>query len=129
MGNSEIETTAIPRLIRPTPAEDAAINAQIAADPDDFELDAEWFTNAKPTSELFPETYRQSMQRKADLESDAIQNIQITLPANVVAWFKAQAGLDGETGSTAWIELIEQTLEAYTLAGHTRTAQPEIPPG
>lgn len=128
MGHSEIETITTPRLIRPTPAEDAAINAQIAADPDDFELDAEWFADAKPTSELFPETYRQSMQRKADLESGAIQNVQITLPANVVAWFKAQAGLDGETGGTAWIDLIEQTLEAYALTGPTPAAQPEIPP-
>lgn len=83
MGHSEIETITTPRLIRPTPEEDAAINAQIAADPDDFELDAEWFANAKPTSELFPETYRQSMQRKADLESGAMQNVQITLPANL----------------------------------------------
>ena len=101
------------RIILPTPEEDAAINAQIAADPDDFELDEEWFKNAKPTKELFPETYRWAMQRKADLEAGVIQNVQITLPAEVVAWFKAQCGLDGETGGTAWIELIEQTLEAY----------------
>ncbi len=109
-------TVAAGRIIRPTPEEDAAINAQIAADPDDFELDEEWFRNAKPTKELFPETYRQARQRKADLEVGVIQNVQITLPADVIAWFKAQASLDGETGGTAWIEFIEQTLQAHVSA-------------
>ena len=104
------------RIIRPTPEEDAEINAQIAADPDDFELDEEWFKYAKPTKELFPETYRWAARRKADLEAGVIQNVQITLPADVVAWFKAQAGLDAETGGTAWIDLIEQTLQAHVSA-------------
>ena len=101
------------QIILPTPEENAAINAQIATDPDDFELDEEWFKNAKSTKELFPETYRLAMQRKADLEAGVIQNVQITLPAHVVAWFKAQVSLDGETGGTAWIELVERTLQAY----------------
>ena len=101
------------QIILPTPEEDAAINAQIAADPDDFELDKEWFKNAKSTKEHFPETYQWAMQRKADLEAGVIQEVWITPPSDVVAWFKAQCGLDGETGGTAWIELIEQTLEAY----------------
>ena len=116
MRKQEIETliTAEGRqIILPTPEEDAEINAQIAADPDDFELDEEWFKNAKPTKELFPETYRWAMQRKADLEAGVIQEVRITLPADVVAWFKAQVGLDGETGGTAWIDLIEQTLQAH----------------
>ena len=104
------------QIILPTPEEDAVINAQIAADPDDFELDEEWFKNAKPTKELFPETYRWAMQRKANLEAGVIQNVLITLPADVVAWFKAQAGLDERTGGTAWIELIEQTLQDHVSA-------------
>ena len=119
MRKEEIETLITAdgqQIILPTPEEDEAINAQIAADPDDFELDEEWFKNAKPTKELFPETYRWAMQRKADLEAGVIQNVQITLPAEVVAWFKSQAGLDGETGGTAWIELIEQTLQAHVSA-------------
>ena len=119
MRKEEIETLITAdgqQIILPTPEEDEAINAQIAADPDDFELDEEWFKNAKPTKELFPETYRWAMQRKADLEAGVIQNVQITLPAEVVAWFKSQAGLDDETGGTAWIELIEQTLQAHVSA-------------
>lgn len=115
---TEVSAPATRRIIRPTPEEDAAINAQIAADQDDFELDEEWFKNAKSTNELFPETYRWAMQRKADLEAGVIQNVQITLPAHVVEWFKAQAGLDENTGGTAWIDLIKQTLEAY-VAGCT----------
>ena len=117
MSEKQVESSAAARrIIRPTPEEDAAINAQIAADPDDFELDEEWFRSAKPTKELFPDLYRWDMQRKDDLEAGVIQEVRITLPANVVDWFKAQCGLDGETGGTAWIELIEQTLEAHVSA-------------
>ena len=127
MSKQEIEiliTADGHRIILPTPEEDAAINAQIAADPDDFELDEEWFKNAKPTKELFPETYRWAMRRKADLEAGVIQEVRITLPSDVVAWFKAQCGLDGETGGTAWIELIEQTLEAHVSAYAAGQSQP-----
>ena len=131
MKEQEIETTTAKPIIRPTPDEDAAINAQIAADPDDFELDRQWFQNAKPTKELFAETYQKAMQRKSALESGELQNIQITLPSAVVNWFKAQTSLDGETGGTAWIDLIEQTIEAYVSAradAPAPTAQPGFPP-
>ena len=131
MKEQEIETKTAKPIIRPTPDEDAAINAQIAADPDDFELDYQWFQNAKSTKELFPETYQKAMQRKAALESGALQNIQITLPSSVVNWFKAQTSLDGETGGTAWVELIEQTLAAYVSAradAPNPTPQPPSPP-
>ncbi|HQT30645.1 MAG TPA: BrnA antitoxin family protein [Thiobacillus sp.] len=40
--------------LSPTPEEDAAINAGIAADPDSRELDAEWFAKAKHASEVLP---------------------------------------------------------------------------
>ena len=40
------------KIIIPTPEEDAIINAQIAADPDDFEWDDECFANALTTDEL-----------------------------------------------------------------------------
>jgi uncharacterized protein (DUF4415 family) len=47
-----------PGTIVPTPEEDMAINAGIAADPDSRELDAKWFSEAKPASEVFaPEIY------------------------------------------------------------------------
>ena len=34
--------------------EEAAINAGIAADPDAFELDDEWFSRARPVAEVDP---------------------------------------------------------------------------
>ena len=46
--------------ISPTPEEEAQINAGIAADPDTFELDDEWFARALPAKEFFsPEVYAQ----------------------------------------------------------------------
>ena len=55
------------------------------------------------------------MQWKAELESGAIQTTKVSLPADVVQWFKVQMGQDGETGGTAWIALMEQTLRAHVL--------------
>lgn len=47
-----------PGTIIPTPEEDEAINAGIAADPDNPELTKEWFAKAKPANEAFaPQTY------------------------------------------------------------------------
>lgn len=43
--------------ISPTPEEDAAINAGIAADPDAVELDDKWFAEAKPASEILPQIF------------------------------------------------------------------------
>ena len=43
-----------PDHISPTDEEDAAIMAAIAADPDTFELGAEWFATAKTFPEVYP---------------------------------------------------------------------------
>ena len=44
--------------ISPSPEENAAINAGIAADEDNHELDENWFAKAQPANETFaPETY------------------------------------------------------------------------
>ncbi len=44
-----------PGHISPTDEEEAAIQAGIAADPDAFELDAEWFATAKTFQEVHPD--------------------------------------------------------------------------
>ena len=46
-----------PDHIWPTPEEDAAIRAAIAEDPDTFEADEEWFREARPFKEVFPELW------------------------------------------------------------------------
>ena len=43
-----------PGYIWATPADDAAIMAGIAVDPDNPELDAEWFATAKTFQEVYP---------------------------------------------------------------------------
>lgn len=45
------------KIIMPTKAEDAEINAGIAADPDTFELDDDFFKRARPASEVLPEIF------------------------------------------------------------------------
>lgn len=46
----------------PTPEEDAQINAAIAADPDDFELDEAWFANARTAAEVFDSETLQALK-------------------------------------------------------------------
>ena len=48
-----------PDHISPTSEESEAIRAAIAEDPDTFELDAEWFREAKPLKEVLPELWEQ----------------------------------------------------------------------
>ncbi len=43
-----------PDTVWPTPEEDAEINRQIAEDPDDFELDDDWFARARPITDVMP---------------------------------------------------------------------------
>ena len=63
-----------PDHISPTPEEDAAIRAAIAEDPDTFELDAQWFREAKPLKEVLPELYEQWYGKPADQDSTPSEN-------------------------------------------------------
>ena len=60
-----------PGTIRPTPEEDAAINAAIASDPDTFEPTDEEFARMRPMAEADPEflerirKYKEERARKA----------------------------------------------------------------
>ena len=110
--------------ILPTPEEEAIINAQIAEDPDTFEADDEWFKNAKPTRELFPEIVQWYQQRQADLKAGIIQDVHLTLDADIVRWFQIQAYPDGKTGGTGWHPLVNQALREY-IAGKQGEANPQ----
>ena len=67
-----------PGTIWPTPEEEAAINAGIAADPDTFELDAEWFAKARPAVEVDP-----ILKAEAARRARALQNKQQTEPVTI----------------------------------------------
>lgn len=54
-----------------TPEEDAAVIAGIAADPDTFEVDDEWFSRAKPAAEVAPHLVKRYLkQREEPLAED-----------------------------------------------------------
>ena len=48
-----------PNHISPTPEESEAIRVAIAEDPNTFELDEEWFREAKPLKEVLPHLWEQ----------------------------------------------------------------------
>ena len=54
-------------IIIPTPAEDAIINAGIAADPD--ELSDEWFADAKSSAEAVPHVLERYRRAAAERKS------------------------------------------------------------
>jgi uncharacterized protein (DUF4415 family) len=79
--------------VSPTPDENAAINAGIAADPDARELDAEWFAKAKPASEVLPpEVYATLVAKRPRGRPKADETkvfTAIRLDADVLKAFKA----------------------------------------
>lgn len=103
-----------PGTIIPTPEEDAAIDAGIAADPDSRELDSHWSAEAKPASEAFaPETYaalvamKRPRGRPKAMETKVFTAIR--LDADLLAAFKA-------TGK-GWQTRVNAALREY-VAGH-----------
>ena len=58
--------------------EEAAIQAGIAADPDTFELDAEWFKRARPAREVHPE-FVERWERRRDAERNISERAETAL--------------------------------------------------
>ena len=100
-------------ITRPTPEEEAEIAAQLADDADSYEWNDEDWESAKTTQELFPELAEISKKRQADLREGLLEQVTITLDRETIAWFKAQTKEDGITGGTAWLALLEQTLQSF----------------
>ncbi len=98
--------------ISPTDEEDAAINAGIAADPDAFELDAEWFKRARPAAEVLPpEVYaglvamRRRPGERGPQKAPVKERISIRLSRDVAEYFRATG--DG------WQTRIDEALRDY----------------
>ena len=100
------------KIKRPTPEEEVEIAAQIAVDPDTYEWKEEDWERAQTTQDLFPEVAELARKRQVDLKEGVIEQVTITLDRETIAWFKAQTREDGATGGTAWLALVEQTLQS-----------------
>ena len=75
-------------IIVPTPEEDAAINVGIAADPDTFEADDQWFANAKPSSEAVPHILERYRRTRGKQKASTKEQIHIRLDADVIEHFR-----------------------------------------
>ncbi len=62
-------TNKVRKLIWLSPEEDAEINGQIAADPDDFETDVDWFKEAKPSAEIIPHILERYHREQDELKA------------------------------------------------------------
>ena len=69
--------------------EKAAINAGIAADPDTFELDEEWFEGARPVVEVDPELVAYSRRTRGKQRAPTKERVTIRLDADLTAHFRA----------------------------------------
>ena len=96
----------------PTDEEDARINAQIAADPDEEELGDDFFENAVPSKDVFPEIIE--AQQKGELEVKPVgrpksdnpkKQLTLRLSPEVVEYFKS-------TGK-GWQTRIDEALKEY----------------
>ena len=77
-----------PRIVMPSPEEDAAITAGIADDPDTFELDEEWFADARPTAEVLPHMLERNQRSRGKQRSPRKQGIHIRLDTDIIEHFK-----------------------------------------
>ena len=95
------------KIVIPTPAEDAEINVQIAEDPEDFEADAEWFKEAKPSAEIIPHILVRYNRTRGKQKSPTKERVNIRLDAEILAYYRA-------TGS-GWQTRLNDDLRRVTL--------------
>ncbi len=70
--------------------EEAAINAGIAADPDTFELDEEWFKRARPAGEIAPHIVEAYRRTRGKQKAPTKEQITIRLDADITAHLRKQ---------------------------------------
>ena len=78
-----------------TPEEDEEINRQIAEDPDDFELDDDWFARARPITDVMPVLveYWRSTQSRHKLPPRDLQDPDAVYPPGPL--LKAELAIRG----------------------------------
>jgi uncharacterized protein (DUF4415 family) len=81
---------AKPLLPPITDEEEAAIQAGIAADPDNPEWTAEDFRDARPFKEAFPELYESWKRARGPQKAPTKQLVSLRLDREVIAHFKAK---------------------------------------
>ncbi|MDE0024002.1 MAG: BrnA antitoxin family protein [Spirochaetaceae bacterium] len=101
-----------PDHISPTGDENAAINAGIAADPDAFELDAEWFRNARPAIEVDPDLAAHLRDGSDSPRSARRERVTIILDADIAQHFRS-------TGSD-WQARLNETLRRAVFGTGSR---------
>ena len=79
------------KIIRCTPEEDAIINAQIAADPDDFEWTEEHFANAVTTPELLA-LYPQYSKLPQFANIKPAESISVGIDPDIARHFEKNGG-------------------------------------
>ncbi len=74
-----------PAHISPTPEEEEEINRGIALDDDAPELDDEWFTRARPATEVHPELVEYSLRRRGKQKAPIKERVTLRLDADLAA--------------------------------------------
>ena len=82
--------------------EEAAINAGIAADPDTFEADAEWFKEARPARETHPHIVERYRRTRGKQKAPTKELISIRLDADLMEHFRS--------GGPGWQTRLNETL-------------------
>ena len=97
-------------IVFPTDEEDAGIRAGIASDPDTFELDEEWFKQARPAIEVDPELVEAHRRTRGKQKAPTKQHVGIRLDADIVAHFRA----DGKGWQTRINDALRQAVFGST---------------
>ena len=90
------------KIVIPSPEEDAIINAGIADDPDTFELDDEWFANAKSSAEAVPHILERHRRTRGKQKSPVKKDIHIRLDSDIVEHFR--------NGGAGWQTRLNEAL-------------------